>query len=265
MVVRRLLVVLAVPVALAGCGGGVAHDAVSRDHPSGARDVVLRLSEGSGMTSQQMAFATPPEVEVAGDGTLYLREEEATRQGVVWPVVTRRVSEQELQDLLREADDRGLLAAPPDYEPDRVVMDAGSTTVVLDAGGGTWTHDAYALGFGGDESGARGRLQDFVAYVGRWARDAGGPPAQEVTPTVLRVMATPVSGPLPIAGEPAPWPPGSRVRLADVGVCRVVRDPAAVRALTTRPDAFYAEAGRDYEVAAAVPLPGDSCSGDGHS
>jgi hypothetical protein len=264
MLVRRLVLLLAAPALLAGCGGA-ASDAVSRAHPTGARDVVLRVTEGGGETSAQNVFDTPPLVEVTGDGTLYLREEEATRQGVVWPLVTRQVSEQDLQGVLREADDAGLLAAPPDYEPATSVQDAATTTVVLDAGGGPWTHQAYALGFDGDESGARGRLQDFVAYVERWAREPDGPPAREVTPTALRVMAMPVTGRLALEGELATWPADARVRLADVGSCRVVRDPVAVRALTRQPDSFYGEARRIYAVAAAVPLPGDSCGNGAHS
>jgi hypothetical protein len=261
MRMRRLVVLLAVPALLCGCGGGPADDAVARDHPTGARDVVLRISDGGGMTTRQIAFATPPVEEVTGDGTVYLRMEEATRQGIVWPLVTRQVSEQSLQELLREADDAGLLAAPPDYEPSDTVMDGGTTAVTLDAGGGTWTHEAYALGYGGDESGARRRLQDFRGYAARWAREHEGPAPREVTPTVLRVMATPVTGGLAVEGRLPTWPEQSRVRLADVGTCRVVRDPAAVRALTTQPDSYYLEAGRIFEVAAAVPLPGDSCGG----
>ena len=260
MRMRRLVLLLAVPALLAGCGGGVASDAVDRVHPTGARDVVLRVTEAGGETSEQNMFGAPPVVEVTGDGTLYLRKEEATRQGVVWPLVTRQVSEGELQTLLREADDGGLLAAPPDYEPPTSVQDAATTTFLLDAGGGPWTHQAYALGSAGDESGARGRLQDFVEYVDRWARDSGGPTVQEVTPTVLRVLARPVTGRLALEGRLATWPAEARVRLADVGSCRVVRDPAAVRALTTQPDTFYGDGGAIYAVAAAVLLPGDSCS-----
>jgi hypothetical protein len=265
MRMRRLVVVLAVPVLLAGCGGGAADDAVARDHPDGARDVVVRVFEGGGMTTQQLAFAAPPLEEVTGDGTLYLRMEDATQQGIVWPLVTRQVSEQSLQDLLREADDAGLLAAPPDYEPSDTVMDGGTTTVVLDAGGGTWRHEAYALGYNGDESEARRRLHGFVEYADAWARGHQGAPAQEVTPTVLRVMATPVTGRLPVEGRLPTWPADAQVRLAEVGTCRVVRDPDAVRALTTQPDHYYREDGRIFEVAAAIPLPGDSCGGGADS
>ena len=260
-----LVVLLAVPVLLSGCGRGAADDAVARRHPTGAGDVVLRVSEGGGMTTQQIAFATPPLEVVTGDGTLYLRMEEATRQGIVWPLVSRQVSEQSLQEVLREADDAGLLAAPPDYEPADTVMDGGTTTVVLDAGGGTWRHEAYALGYGGDESGARRSLQGFVGYVEAWARGHGGPAAREVTPTALRVMASPVAGRPALEGRPPTWPRRARVRLADVGSCRVVRDPAAVRALTTQPDSYYREGGRIFEVAAAIPLPGDSCAGGADS
>ena len=78
-------------------------------------------------------------------------------------------------------------------------------------------------------------------------------------------MAMPVTGRLALEGRLATWPAAARVQLADVGACRVVRDPVAVRALTTQPDSYYGEAGRIYAVAAAVPLPGDSCDHGGHS
>jgi hypothetical protein len=75
-----------------------------------------------------------------------------------------------------------------------------------------------------------------------------------------RVLATPVPETAEPDGAVAPWRAPARVRLAGIGSCSVVDDPAVVRSLTTREETFYRQGGTTYDVAAAVLLPGDTCS-----
>jgi hypothetical protein len=242
------------------CGGHGAPQAIP--HPAGHREVVLRLGEGGGMGTTEGFFSAPPAVVITGDGTTYVRMEEATTQGIVWPLIGYQVPESELQMLLREADRDGLLAAPPDYTPPGPISDAGDTTVDLAAGGGSWTHRANGLGDFDQETTARARLADFVAYLRHWTLTPGRTPRpREIHPQVLRVMAHPLpDGSTPPNGRVGRWPSDATVDLADVGDCTVVRDPVVVRMLTTGQAYAYRAAGQRYLVAAAVLLPGDSCA-----
>ncbi|WP_151082089.1 hypothetical protein [Nocardioides cynanchi] len=257
---RPRLALIPAALLLVGCGS---HQPVAYvAHPTGHRDVVLRLTTGPGMGTVETFFSEPPVLVVTGDGTSYLRGEEVTAHGIVWPVFRFRAGDAEVQSLLQEADRDGLLAPSPDYSPPSPIMDGGDTTVAVSAANGTWTHRANGLDDAALESGARGRLAGFVAYLDRWGRTPRRPRAQELRPTTLRVLAQPSDG----AGTPvAAWPSGTGVPLDRIGDCTVVRDPVVVRRLTTSDTHYYRDAGRTYQVAAAVLLPGDSCPAGGAS
>jgi len=128
----------------------------------------------------------------------------------------------------------GLLRTPPDYSPPAPIADAGDTTVEVATAESDWTHRA---------------------------RDA---PTGSTPPTCGRACCG--SWPPPCPRRPSrtalwpPWPAPARVRLAGIGSCSVVDDPAVVRSLTTREETFYRQGGTTYDVAAAVLLPGDTCS-----
>jgi hypothetical protein len=248
----RLALIAAVPL-LVACGSH--QPAADVAHPTGHRDVVLRLTDGPGMGTAQSFFSEPPVLVVAGDGTSYLRGEEVTAQGIMWPMFRYDASEAELQALLHEADRDGLLAAPPDYAAPSPIADGGDTRVEITTGGGHFTHVANGLGDPPRESGARGRLAAFAAFVDDWARRKPSPP--EIQPTVLRVLSQ--VAPAPAQDTVDRWPARAGVDLADIGSCAVVRDPVAVHRLTTAGVHYYRQAGQTYEVAAAVLLPGDSC------
>jgi hypothetical protein len=254
---QRLALLVAVPF-LVACGDH--QPAADVAHPPGHHDVVLRLTDGPGMGTAQTFFSEPPVLVVTGDGTSYLRGEEVTAQGIVWPMFRYDASEAELQVLLHEADRDGLLATPPDYSPPSPVADGGDTRVELTAGDGRWTHVANGLMDATRESGARGRLAEFVAFVDRWARTPRKPTAREIRPTVLRVLSQVTLA--PPHGPVDPWPASAGVDLAAIGSCAVVRDPVVVHRLTTAGVRSYRQAGHTYDVAAAVLLPGDSCGSD---
>ncbi len=254
---RRRWTLLALPLLLGGCGQQ--HTTAEIPHPSGPR-VVLRLSEGQGMGTAQTFFSQPPVLVVTGDGTTYLRGEEVTAQGIVWPMFRFQAGEQGVQVLLHEAEREGLLTTPPDYSPSAPILDGGDTTVALAGLGGTWTHVANGLSGVGQEGGPRGRLAAYVAFVGTWGREPRKPAAREIQPTALRVLAQEVSPDGGGSGEAVGrWPTRTAVDLARIGDCTVVRDPAVVHRLTSRDARYYRQHGHLYAVAAAVLLPGESC------
>lgn len=246
---------LAVVPLLAGCGSD--RPAADLPHPTDPGDVVLRFTNGSGMGTVQSFFTEPPVLVVTGDGTVYLRGEEVTTQGIVWPMFRFHADEPQVQALLHEADRDGLLSASPDYSPPAPIADGGDTVVEIRAAGGTWAHRANGLRGATQEDGARGRLADFVSFLDGWARTPRKPAAREIQPSALRVLARPSSS---SPDEPVGrWPAATDVLLAQVGDCAVVTDPIVVHRLTTSDVHRYRQSGRTYDVAAAVLLPGDSC------
>jgi hypothetical protein len=261
MRVRRLVPLLALSL-LAACGDHGGTPEADIDHPTGHDDVVLRIEDGgSGMGTADMFFRQPPTLVVAGDGRLYLRKEETTIAGIVWPLVTRNLPDPELQSYLQRAENDDLLRTPPDYSPPAPIADADDTTVEVAAAGGDWMHRANGLGDFPKETEARERLTDFVGYVEGAVRRPDGPRATTYRPTALRIMTDASTPPPGSPHQVGRWPNGADVRLADVGSCAIVRDPAVVRMLTSRESPLYEDDGTTYTLAAAALLPGDSCSG----
>ena len=260
MIMRRVapLLLLAVVAACGGRGADIAH-------PSGHDDVVVRIATSPGAGPSGLAFSTVPQLVLTGDGTAYIAMQEATMTGIVSPVVKVNAPDDALPDLLARADRDRLLGEPPDYSPPEPVLDADDLTVVLAADGHTWTHTASALGDTATNTAARDRLADFVDYADSWSLNVHTDDAQQDYAPSLRVMATPTPETADLPGPVAAWPSAAQVRLADIGPCTVVDDPVVVRSLTTRDERFYREGRLTYSVAAAVSLPGDSCSDQAHS
>jgi hypothetical protein len=77
------------------------------------------------------------------------------------------------------------------------VTDVGSTTVTVAAGGTTYLHSAYALGFKTETDPDRTRLADFVTLVtGNLASVLGGEPAGAVFhPDAYAIGTTPAAMP----------------------------------------------------------------------
>ena len=289
---RRRFLALTVPtiVVLAACGGddgptGSPVDttpgtgsgdtsapgtdpAVGIEHPVGADEVVIRLTYEGGFVRPGATFSSVPSALVTGAGMLFAPgvTTEEYPGPLVRPVTSRTISEAGLQALLEIADADGLLAEPPAYVPNTMIADAPDTVLVLQAKGGSFRHQANALGFDTETDKDRKRFAAFVTALQNISDAAGADtlgPEEIHTATEYRIMSMPVdlanwegSVPEPTVVE---WPADAPVRLADIGECGQVDaafgDPLFLEATELT---FFSDADAVYQVFAAPLLPGDA-------
>jgi hypothetical protein len=236
-------------------------------HPTGADDVVLRISYEGGFVPVDFAFLNLPNLLVTGDG----REIEQGPQIEIYPgpllpnLQQRTISEAGIQALLRLAEEHDLFR-DIDYEDETNIADAPFTVVTISANGATYVHEAYALGLGGDgaeSDEARAQLASFVEQASDVVTAAGADtlgPQVEFEATSYQFRAT-VADESALGGDVAPtmvdWPADAPVRLADASECATVpaesfRDLfAAANQLT-----WFVEDGVTYQLVVKPQLPG---------
>ena len=185
---------------------------VELDPPTGRDDVVVRIATSRGMGTVESFFVEPADLVLTGDGTGYREGEDG--------IETFRVSDEELTRVLRDAEETGLLdGSTRDLTADGV-MDAGTTSITLDAGTVRRSHSVYALG----DRDEYDDMADFVAETLDWA---GSRPSAPYRPETFRVLVQDGDGgthcettedPGAVAGEvlaTAPLLPGDRCEAAD--------------------------------------------------
>lgn len=130
----------------------VTPDADAIAHPTGATDVVLRYDELGGFVMASFAATMVPPFTMYGDGTIVFRDptlEYPPVEGSVGkanPMRTAKLTEEQIQDVLKLAlGEGGLATAKPEYRND-MVADAGTAVFTIDAGGVEKTVSVYALG-----------------------------------------------------------------------------------------------------------------------
>jgi hypothetical protein len=236
-------------------------------HPTGADDVVLKLSYEGGFVPAGFAFVNVPALLVSGDARVFTQAAvPAIFPGPLLPsVLVRTITEQGLQALLGVANDAGLLATPPDYAGGNGVADAQSTVLTISANGGTFAHNAYALGVDNPESPARQTLLGVTTTLGDIEKAAGAAslgPDQSFVPTTYRLQARAID-PSELTSqdvEPAvvDWPVAAVVSLAAATSCARV-DAAAVGSLflDAKQNTYFKEGDIVYQLSVAGVLPGD--------
>jgi hypothetical protein len=260
-----------------GPGGSAAPggsgDAIT--HPTAPEQAIVRVSSGGGFVPRGYDFITPPELVIEGDGTVF----QPGAQIEIYPapllpaITAAPLDEEGIQVVLAAAEDAGLLAPPPSYEPDPQyqVADAPTTVVEIHANGQTYRHEAYALGFDAaqDESTpARKAMVDFLNQVRDLPTLVGDHlgEAQPYTPERFGVFAEPAApeelqaGDDGIAPTVVAWPDAAG-SLAAMQACTEV--PAA-----SVGDAFqganqltrFSQAGVTYTVFVRVLLPDEDCA-----
>ncbi len=179
-------------------------------HPTGAAEIILRFDEGGGFVPIEFMAAHVPQFTLYGDGTVvFVRSSARVEPGADGvarglPIRTARLSEEQIQALLRSAlGDGGLGVARGEYQ-NPMIADAPTSVFTVNADGAQKTVSMVALGIddqpGPDAAIRRAmgalaeRLRDFdqggslasdayqpAAYRGVLI-DAGGGAAQNVHP-----------------------------------------------------------------------------------
>ena len=181
-------------------------------HPTGAGAVVLRVTTGGGFVPAEYNLRAMPSFTLYGDGTIIVPGAviQIFPGPALSPLVRSKLSETQMQALLKRARQAGLLA------PGRIdygdmgeigVADAPTTTLRVNAGGRSVVRHAYALGIAAgsgrlspEKVKARQALARFVAKLPQGL--AGG----RYVPHALAAYVGPFRGqPQPGAGKVV-WP-----------------------------------------------------------
>lgn len=229
-------------------------------HPTGADDVVLKVSYEGGLVPAGYFFASVPALLVSGDGRAFSSGPvPAIYPGPLLPnILVRSIGEDGVQSVLRIAADAGLLASPPDYSGGDNVADAPDTVVTINAANEQFVHSAYALGIGQPESASRQNLLDAVNRLTALS-DAG---AATFAAETYRLRARAVD-PAELTSQDLPptvvdWPVDSNVVLADATDCARVA-ASAVGSLFTdaKQNTYFKEGDVVYQLSVRGVLPGD--------
>ncbi len=131
-------------------GAGSTSPAGSIPHPTGAADVVLRVSAGGGLPFPEIGanYTRQPEFTMYGDGRIIVLGPytEQYPLGMLPNLQTTVVSEKVIQNILAAAREAKLFQKNVDYGSPESPTDQDTTTIVINAGGATYTSAIYALG-----------------------------------------------------------------------------------------------------------------------
>ena len=264
------LATVAAMLVLSACGGQTAEagddpqpdepSETGTPHPTGADDVVLRVTTGGGYVPVQNSFAQQPTVLITGDGRFFAPGViPAVYPGpLVSPVTVGQLTEEQLQAILETAREAGLLEPPPDYEETQPqVTDQPSTTVAINADGEEFSHSAYALGFQEETDEARATLLQFIedasAEVSSVASELYTPEQVAILPLAQRPRHL-----YQLEGRPdlRRWPEDAG-KLRSMS-CVVVDDAELIAELYEANQlTFYRSGGKTFALAVRPMLPGD--------
>ena len=204
------------------------------------------------------SFINQPDLLLTGAGRVFLP---AAGRGFDDRLLTMdvvSVDEQTVQQLLALAEEHSLLQDAPSYEDldGPMISDAPTTMVTINADGGTWQHDAYALAMFDDqqETGKRGELAAFIADATELVDDE---PSAPFEPSELRLFVEPFGGEPDNRSTVDAWPaPG--VDLDSIDGCTVVAAAGLTEALGKADfNTYFRQDDAVYAVSAAAVLPGD--------
>lgn len=205
-----------------------ASDSASDDaleHETGATDILLRYEEGGGFVMPAFAATLVPHFTLYGDGTIVFRdpsEEFPQAEGSVFksdPLKTAKLSEEQIQDLLKLAlDEGGLAQARAEYRND-MIADASTAIFTITAGGQTKTVNVYALGLEVDGMEDAAARKAFLGLAQTLTKiDEGGiVTATDYVPTAYRGIL--MESPGVVAPDIRAWP------WADIEVTDFQPDP----------------------------------------
>ncbi|MEN3358234.1 MAG: hypothetical protein V7637_2216 [Mycobacteriales bacterium] len=187
----------------AGCGGAGGVDEATRNPPTGAGDVVVRLAGLGGLVPFGYTEGQPPAFSLYGDGRLISAP---AGRFQTWPELSEhRVDPDTVRRLFRAA----ITAAEPPRSPDPQVPDGGQLNITI--GGAT----PRTAGISGVADRATALYAAFTAAAG-----AGGTPYR---PTAVAAVAVPSNNnPTDQRGWPLGTLPGQPVHGGGIG-CTLLR------------------------------------------
>ena len=181
-------------------------------HPAGATDVVLRMFWGGGFVPPQITVSDVPQFTLFGDGTAVFKPltpiEGTPFNQPLPPMLTVKLTEDEVQTLLEFALNDGHLAVAKESYTDPMIADAGSTTFSIDAGGYDKTVNVYALmesTSSGPETEDRNAMFKLQDRLNNFATEALGGNVKPYDPSAYRVTLFDQGYGQPNV-EPIPWP-----------------------------------------------------------
>jgi hypothetical protein len=203
---------LAAATALASSAAATMRQTAAIVHPTGASQVVLRVSSGGGFVPVEFNLRALPSFTLYGDGTIIVPgvQIQIYPGPALSPLMRSKLSETQVQALLVRARRAGLLA------PGRIdygdmgaigISDAPTTTLIVNAAGRHLRREAYALGIDAPagrlspaQARARRALATFVAGLPQGL--SGG----RYTPRGFAVYAGPFRGQPQPGARPVVWP-----------------------------------------------------------
>jgi hypothetical protein len=275
---QRLTLVAALLVVTGACAPGASPTADTISHPTGPTDLVLRVSNAGGLIGPSIRLTGLPGLSLYGDGRLIVPGAQIDiYPGPAMPSLqVTRVTEAGMQRILRAARSAGLLGPDRHYDY-QGIMDAGTTTFTVVAGGAIHRVSAVALSEGtdlsrvpDDEREPRRLMaafqQDLSDVRGRLGADVAGPD-QPYVPSAVRIVATtgdPKGAEDPNMVKIVDWPLASLATFGEPRLSATVRcgdltgaDLEKVRAALTSAHqlTFWRSEGRFYQLQLRPLLP----------
>ena len=141
----RIGIFLAATLMAGACVGAASPGGIA--HPTGARDLVLRIETGGGLINPAFVAGQIPQLSIFGDGRVITTGPQIEiYPGPALPnVIASRISEDGLQKILENAQAAGLLGPDAQYDAGPIA-DTGTTTFTVVAGGAKHVVSASALG-----------------------------------------------------------------------------------------------------------------------
>lgn len=214
-------------------GTGAAGDSSGQSHPTGADQLVVRISSGGGFIAPTFTMTQVPQFSLMGNGIAITpgAVPEIYPGPAIAPLFSQQLSPEAVDAILALARTDGLLNGSTDYNDMGSVgiADASTTTITVVADGQTHTFNFYALGALGalgqkkpehmsqQEFDARTKAQDFSNKAGdlTWLPSGSVSRPAPYVPTGVRVFVGEYHADPNLSEPSTEWPLDTQ--LADFG------------------------------------------------
>ena len=244
-------IAMGLAVVLAACASPPGTDDGAIEHPTGADEVVLRVSSAGGFVMPEFLFSALPQFTLYGDGTVIVPGAVPAIYPcpALAPLQARRLNEEGIQAILRAVAGTGTFVADARFDgAQAMVADATDTVFTLNADATSVEVSVYALGFLDPANLPPGMPEAEVAAhdallhlsnmlssldtqidASGWADDTWHP----YQPSAMRLSVRPADGDVPDGTETfVAWPiegedpvlDAKRFRVSEKGVCLITQD-----------------------------------------